>query len=574
VLCMVSLVASTMRILNHVRNFRPAIHPVWLSTIVAIAFVLIYNAKLWGMVLKGWPGRGFLDWLFICSFGIVLTIAFALVLQPFAFRKLIKPTAIFLVMTASLVTYFSGTYGVIFDKMMIANVLDTDPREVANLLSLKLVLQLVFFGVVPALVISRLTLRTYSKKQEIALRLGMVGTGLLVIAVIAAAFFQDYASFVRNNRQIRYSINPTSAIYYTAGYAIRHLVPKDETIAIVAETVHPGAALSNDDKPVVFVLVIGETARASNFSLNGYERDTNPLLSALPILNFTNFWSCGTSTAESLPCMLSPFSRGEQSLEVMSYSENLLDILARADFDVVWIENNSGGCKGTCRPQQRLFMGNPADPGVCAAGECKDEILLQRLEEKLETVSRNTIYVLHQMGSHGPTYYQQYPDAYRQFTPTCDTNQLQTCATENIVNTYDNTILYTDEILSEAIGALASVADHVDVSLMYVSDHGESLGENGIYLHGFPFAIAPDEQKHVPFLMWMSEAFENHLSLDRSCISAQQNVALSHDNLFHTIIGMLNVETNIYRGELDFLSNCETSVSDSETSETIEQSVQ
>ncbi len=331
------------------------------------------------MVLEGWPGRSFFDWLFICSFGIVLAIAFLIVLQPFAFRRTIKPTLVFLVLTASIVAYFGETYGIIFDRMMIENVVGTDPTEVTNLLSLNLVLQFVFYSVLPALAISRLDLVSYTMKREIALRAGVVVVGILVTAITAVAFYQDYASFVRNNRHIRYSINPTSAIYYTAGVGARHLFPEDSSITQVAKTVFPRAALSNDDKPVVFVLVIGETARASNFSLNGYGRESNPLLSALPILNFTNFWSCGTSTAESLPCMLSSFSRGEQSLEVMAHSENLLDILARADFDVVWIENNSGGCKGTCRSQQRLFMGNPADPGVCAAGECKDEILLQRL---------------------------------------------------------------------------------------------------------------------------------------------------------------------------------------------------
>ena len=295
-------------------------------------------------------------------------------------------------------------------------------------------------------------------------------------------------------------------------------------------------------------VVLGETARADNFSLTGYARPTNAALADRDVTFFSNVTSCGTDTASSVPCMFSDLGADRFSLDAASRRENVLDVLRSTGVQVGWVDNNSG-CKGVCDRVESVNVSR--DPG-CPDGQCQDEVLVAALKQRLPRVQSDTLLILHQQGSHGPAYFKRYPAPGR-FQPTCMTNRIQDCPREALINTYDNTIDYTSRVLAMAIDLLASDQER-DTVLLYVSDHGESLGERGIFLHGLPRILAPHEQSHVPMLLWMSAGAKGRLVPAGECLRALQPRALSHDNLFHTLLGAFGVEANVYRASLDILA--------------------
>jgi lipid A ethanolaminephosphotransferase len=307
------------------------------------------------------------------------------------------------------------------------------------------------------------------------------------------------------------------------------------------------------------VIVVGETARAMNFSLNGYGRETNPELSRQPgLVNFTNVESCGSATAVSVPCVFSALARDDYSDSRAKSQEGLLDVLSHAGMRVLWRDNNSG-CKGVCDRVERedVSLAVPGDP-LCDGDECHDEKLLAGLPELIRTEQRDLVIVLHQKGSHGPAYWKRYPARFARFGPVCATNELEKCDRKAIVAAYDNSILYTDYMLSSVIDILrqASQEGQVDTAMLYFSDHGESLGEKGIYLHGAPMIVAPAEQIRVPMMLWLSDRFAARFHIDQRCLAARSNQAFSHDNVFHSVLGMLNITTAVYDPSLDLFQAC------------------
>jgi lipid A ethanolaminephosphotransferase len=307
-------------------------------------------------------------------------------------------------------------------------------------------------------------------------------------------------------------------------------------------------------KPVVFVLVLGESARAASFSLGGYAKNTNPELAKLPIAYFHDVQSCGTDTAVSVPCMFSNLGRSEYKESKAAASENVLDILSHAGYRVTWYDNNTGS-KGVARRLDERDEYDSQDPRFCGKAGCYDAILVDNLRGELGAKADDRVVVLHTKGSHGPAYYQRYPEAFARFQPTCRTNELQMCTRGQIINTYDNTIVYTDHVVASAIRALQADAN-VDAALLYISDHGESTGERGLYLHGAPYVIAPESQTHIPMLLWLSDGYRARRGLDAACIGRQRYAKLSQDNLFDTLLGLLGVRTSAYRPALDAFSGC------------------
>lgn len=550
---------SFVRVLAGVR-FR--LHPVTLNLLVCAGLIIFYNDTFWRLVGAGWPGRDVRDYLFMGSLGLTVGTAFFLLLQGVAFRHVLKPVLVCVVMIAAAASYYSATLGVVFDKAMIANIVGTDVAEVGDLLSLPLFVHIFLMGVLPSIFILKVDLVRKPLRRELVLRSGAVLGSIALIALTGALFYQDYASFVRNNRHIRYAIIPSSPVYYSFSYLSD--VSSVATTAIAFEDIdaRPGDVLTSGEKPLVLVLVLGETARAENFSLDGYERQTNPRLARLPVQNFANVTSCGTSTAESVPCLFSPLGRGEASALEMSHSANLLDYFGKAGFDTVWIENNSGGCKGVCRPARTIAAASDDDRDLCSEGTCFDEVLVRRLKDELDQVSRNTLFLLHQMGSHGPAYYKRYPPEFRIFEPACETSQLQECSREEIVNAYDNSIAYTDSVLADIVSLLSSHEDRFDPVFLYVSDHGESLGEMGMYLHGMPYGFSPYTQRHVPMVFWSADTFNERTGLKRECVNRHRADELSHDNLFHTVVGLAEIRSKDYDPALDFLAACRMDESD------------
>jgi len=367
---------------------------------------------------------------------------------------------------------------------------------------------------------------------------------------------------MRNHTGLRYMINPLNA-YWSAGVVAvqANSAPDGPAEAVATDARFVGGS----GKPRLLLWVVGETARAANFSLNGYARPTNPKLAAHEdLLSFEQVSACGTSTAASLPCMFSHLGR-EAFQQLEGEQENLLDALHRAGLAVLWLDNQSG-CKGVCdriphAHAREAVSAQSLDPALCEGGECMDMALLAGLDERLQQldparVARGVVLVLHQMGSHGPAYHKRSPPELKPFQPECQTSALQQCPRSELLNAYDNSIAYTDHLLDAAIRWLGQQQTRFDTALLYVSDHGESLGENNIYLHGMPYAVAPREQIHVPLLMWLPEPSATAWGVDRSCLKQQLQQPTSHDQLFHTVLRLSQVQTQLYRPDWDLLEPC------------------
>ena len=379
---------------------------------------------------------------------------------------------------------------------------------------------------------------------------------LVVLLVIGFSFYKDYSSLLRNNRYIRDQVLPLNVVRHTHGYLKSLYSTRQQPLRPIGTDARrvPGP------RPKLVVMVVGETARSQNFQLNGYPRATNPRLSRKDgVISFSDVSSCGTATAISVPCMFSQMTRQQYDDVRAATEENVLDILQRTGVGVLWRNNNNGGCKGVCErvPTEDMPALKVAGRCVNADGTCYDDVLLHQLGARIDAIHGDALVVLHQLGSHGPTYFERYPAASRAFSPTCDSNQSQHCSNEALVNTYDNTLVHTDQVLAETIDLLQGYSDHRDVALIYVSDHGESLGDPGMYRHGTPYFIAPREQTQVPMVMWLSTEFSRNAGLDMACLRGNAlRRAYSHDNVFHSLLGLFGVSSSVYQRDLDVFAGC------------------
>ncbi len=501
--------------------------------------------------------------LFLASLPVVLFCLFNLMLTPLlALPFLRRPLLVLLVVVSAACSYFMLHYNVLIDRSMVQNVFETNQAELNAYLSLPLLLTLLALGVLPAagLALVRTTSGAGSIRSLLVWPVSVLAS-LLVLLAIGFAFYKDYSSLLRNNRHIRDQVLPLNVVRHTHGYLKGLYSTRQQPLRAIGMD----AQRAPGPRPKLVILVVGETARSQNFQLNGYPRATNPRLSRKEgVISFNDVSSCGTATAISVPCMFSQMTRGQYDDVRAATEENVLDILQRTGISVLWRNNNNGGCKGVCErvPTEDMPALKVAGQCVNADGTCYDDVLLHQLGARIDAINGDALIVLHQLGSHGPTYFERYPAASRAFSPTCDSNQIQHCSNEALVNTYDNTLVHTDHLLGKAIDLLQGYADQRDVALIYVSDHGESLGERGMYLHGTPYFIAPREQTQVPMVMWFSPEFSRNAGLDLACL--HQNAlhrAHSHDNLFHSLLGLFAVNSGVYQHDLDVFAGCRASAS-------------
>lgn len=439
-----------------------------------------------------------------------------------------------------------SVYSVVIDTDMIRNMMQTNIEESMDLLSLKQVLYFIFLGLIPAYIVYRTPVRYHSFKVATFKKLKYLLILAMIMGLTIFAFFKPYSSFVREHKPLRYSTNPTYWIY-SVGFYI------NETLSAGTMQLKPmgrDAKIIKDEDalPKIVILVVGEATRADHFSFNDYHRETTPQLQQKDILNFPNFHSCGTSTAVSVPCMFSYYGRSDYSYKKGLYTENVLDILNHTnEISILWRENNSDS-KGVALRVPYQHYKSPHTNTICTEGECRDIGMLVGLDTHIkEQKGEDTLIVLHQMGNHGPAYYKRYTKDFEKFTPVCKTNQLEECTQEEIRNAYDNAILYTDNFLSKTIQVLKEFDQTHKTAMLYISDHGQSLGEKGIYLHGLPYFMAPSAQTHIPAFMWMNDAFKSTLDLDK--LDTEKHY--SHDNFFHTLLGIFNVQTEVYNPALD-----------------------
>jgi lipid A ethanolaminephosphotransferase len=525
---------------------------------VAALLASVDNLGFWRALAGAAGGVSLARLPLLAATFLIVTLLFNAGLTLASFRHVAKPALVVLVMTASCVSYFGFAYGAAIDKAMIQNLFETDAREAGELLSWQMACTVALTGVLPSVLIARAALRYPHGLRGLAQRAGIAGASLLAALLLLAMVSRGLAPIVREHRELRYLLAPTNTIHALSGY-LRARWKTARVVAPLGRDAVKGPAWRGQPRPAVTVIVLGETARAANFSLNGYGRDTNPRLARVPgLISFTDVQSCGTSTAVSVPCVFSALGREGYTADRAASQEGLLDVLSHAGLAVLWRDNNSG-CKGVCSRvlYENEAQATSADP-LCDGDECYDERLLAGLPEIIRESTHDLVIVLHQKGSHGPEYTKRYPPGFGRFGPVCAGADFQHCAPDSIVAAYDNTILYTDYFLSRTVDMLRAVAaaGQADTAMLYFSDHGESLGENSLYLHGLPYLLAPAQQTHVPMLLWMSDAFAQRFGIDRACLAARRGLPLSHDHVFHSVLGMLDVRTRAAKPELDLFRGC------------------
>lgn len=538
---------------------RPAIGSNVLTALVAAYVLLLCNFTFWGKLAEQFAGHP----VKLVLFGVILFLLYAVFLMIFSARYVIKPVFIAVVMIAASVAYFTDTFGTIMDRDMIQNAAQTTGAESSNLITAEFLLHMLAFGIVPGLLIAWVQVVHPPFWQQVR-RNTLFGFGMVALAgAILLVNLRTYVPFWQRQREITMAyLNPAMALVATVDYGIHEMRDANLVARPYGEDARIGPRLAAAKKKMLTVLVVGETARAQNFSLNGYERETNPELSARNVVAFTNVTSCGTATAISLPCMFSHLGRDGYSKRAALSSENLVDVLQHAGLTVEWWENNTGPKSVADRIPTTLLNSKDAqyDPALCDGGECLDQVLVDKLRARLDSLQGNAVLVLHTMGSHGPAYYERYPEAFEHFKPSCREAELNDCTPQELVNVYDNTILYTDHILAAIIDVLKEREGEFASAMYYMSDHGESLGENGLYLHGAPYFLAPETQKRVPFITWFSDDFASTTGLDVSCLRGKTGDGFSHDNMFDTILGMMDVQTSVYNPKLDAFASCRNGV--------------
>jgi lipid A ethanolaminephosphotransferase len=520
-----------------------------LIAISAIFFTLFYNYKFFKDLFNTYGFNGS-NILYFLSVAVVLTLLIIALLTLFSSKYTTKPILITLFVVSAFTAYFMDTYSVVIDTEMIRNSLQTSLKESVDLFSFRLILYVVFLAILPAYIVYKTKINYKSFKGELLSKLKTIVLALVVIFVVVFSFSKFYTSFFRENKPLRYNINPIYWMYSIGNYINKTLDTAPTQIKDIG--LDSKVVEVKDEPKELIILVVGETARADRFSLNGYEKETNPLLKQEKLVSFTNMYSCGTSTAHSVPCMFSIFPKDDYSYKKGAGTKNVLDVLKNTqDIAILWRDNNSDSKGVALRVDYEDYQTSKTNT-ICD-DECRDEGMLVGLENYIEkNKGRDILIVLHQMGNHGPAYYKRYPKEFEKFTPVCKTNQLENCIGEEINNAYDNAILYTDYFLSKTINFLKKYENTHETGMLYVSDHGESLGENGIYLHGMPYAIAPKEQIKVASLIWLGDGQMAH-EYDKSKIKDNKDKEYSHDNLFDTLLGLFEVKTEVYKKDLDIL---------------------
>ena len=532
---------------------------VGISFCLALYFVVIVNLPVYSALSDVLSKLDGVKIGFVISIPIFFLATFNFLFNLFSWPWLTKPFFALLILLSAAVSYAGFNYGTLFDSDMIANIVETDSSEAGSYFSLYSLVWMIGMGIIPALLLIITPIQKNKSFFNLILRkLTSMAISLVVIGTVAMMYYQDYASVGRNNSYLRQLIIPTQLVYSIGKYVHRTYLATPiiyREIGLDAKQT-PQALSAATDKPTLVVFVLGETARSQNYQLNGYSRPTNSYTKALNVISFQDVSSCGTATAVSVPCMFSSFTRDNYSRQAADNQDNFLDILKRAQVGLFWIEND-GGDKNVAKNIDKIEIDRSRVDELCNGQTCYDMAMLENIEKNIDKMQGNRMLLMHLIGSHGPTYFQRYPQDKKVFQPDCPRADIENCTVDQIINTYDNTILYTDYVIAQTIEKLKTLEDKYNTALIYISDHGESLGENGLFLHGMPYGLAPEYQTQVPMIFWTSPGFEREKSLNTTCLrnNAQQKT-YSQDNLFHSMLGIMDITTEVYNPHMDLFANC------------------
>jgi lipid A ethanolaminephosphotransferase len=530
----------------------------WLS----LYLVLTTNWPLWNELARiGGAPSTYLPTIAVMS---LLTLCGTVAILSFtAWSRWMKPVWFAVVVLAAVVQHYMLEYRVVMDPTMIANAMQTDPNEARDLMSWRMAFNVLVVALPAGWALWRVRIEPMRFLSKLWRNAALLLLAVAVALGAAVSMNRELAPLMRNNVHLRYMMNPIATLYSTGSLFIKPLFKRSGKLISITAGTALGTSYAAQAKPPLFVLVVGETARADHFALNGYARDTTPELARRGVLSYRDVHSCGTNTLASVPCMFSPL--GKQGYESRNDDyETLVDVLQAAGLAVFWLDNQAG-CKGVCVriPNASAFDGLDAatKKALCDGDECLDDVMLKGLDERIaalpaERRAKGVVLVMHQMGSHGPAYYKRSAPDVKRFQPECKTNALAECGHAELLNVYDNSIVQTDRFLGQTIDWLKAQSKSYDPALLYVSDHGESLGEYGLFLHGVPYSFAPEAQKHVPMVTWFSDGMNARRKLSRSCMEAGLDAPLTHDNLYHTVLGVMDVTTPTYKPALDALAAC------------------
>lgn len=480
-----------------------------------------------------------------------------------AWSRWFKPLWLVVVVVAAFAQHYMLEYRVVMDPTMIANVFQTDPNEAKDLMSWRMAFNVLVVVLPAALLIWRVRIRRNGFFSHLWRNALLLVLAAVVAVVTGVALNRQLAPLMRNNVHLRYMMNPIASIYSAGSVVLKPLFKRSGKLIPITAGTSLGASYAAQVRPPMFVVVVGETARADHFSLNGYARNTNPELARRGVFSYRDVHSCGTNTLASVPCMFSPLGKEGYESRKDDY-ESLMDVLQASGLAVLWLDNQAG-CKGVCVRVPNASAYDTLDAAtkakLCDGEECLDDVMLKGLDERIaalpaERRARGVVLVMHQMGSHGPAYYKRSAPELKHFMPECKTNSLADCGHSELINVYDNSIVQTDFFLASTIDWLKRQSKTYDTGMLYVSDHGESLGEYGMFLHGVPYSFAPEAQKHVPMITWFSEGLDARDKLSRKCMEGGLDTPLTHDNLYHTVLGVMDVNTPTYKPALDALASC------------------
>ena len=470
----------------------------------------------------------------IASFnGIMLIISLfiiVLVFNTFVFYILISASQylgkFLLVSTfliSSVATYFVNTYNAIIDESMLNNFFNTNYDEASNFFSIKLIIYVLLFGLLPSIYIVKA--KIIKEKARKFFTKFLIALAFIVALILVNA--NNWLWIDKNATTLGGLVMPWSYTVNSVRLYNKHRKANKKEILL------PDAHIKDNKKSVV-VLVIGESARSRNFSLYGYEKNTNPLLSVTPNVYHFDATSCATYTTASLKCIL----EHKPSKDLYEILPNYLN---RNNVNVVWRTTNWGEPPVHIKKYQKrkqLLENYKGENGNY------DEILLSGLKEAiLEGDKNKTLIVLNTSTSHGPSYSKQYPPDFEIFSPVCNSVELGNCSQTELMNAYDNTIVYTDYLLHSIIEILKELKEF-DSTMIFVSDHGESMGEKNLYMHGVPMSIAPKEQYEIPFIVWMSD----------STRQLKPNKSLTQHHIFHSVMNFLSMESPVYDEEMNIFN--------------------
>ncbi|UUM33182.1 phosphoethanolamine transferase [Vibrio japonicus] len=485
---------------------------------------------------------------------VLLACAFVIIFSLFAWPYFFKPFMAFLLISSAGALYAQINFHTLFDMTMMESIFETNSSEVLFYFNISTVLYLIGLGIVPAIFVFMVKIVPHKTwLGAIASRVGIVVVSIAGIALIAMTTYKDYASVGRNNHYLNKMIIPAH-VYSGVKYLKQTYLT--EKLAYKTQGEDAKVIPTSNGKPTLMVVVLGETARAMNFAYNGYERNTNPYTKDMGLISFQDVSSCGTYTALSVPCMFSNLSQQTYDKQRAQNQDNVFDVIKHAGVDVLWIDND-GGDKGVADRLSIKRVDASLNNSKCDGNTCFDDAMLEYAKAFIDDDSGNKLLVLHTIGSHGPTYWQRYPDNIAPFQPACNRSDIENCNDREILNVYDNTLVYTDYVLAKVINELQAVSEKYNVMLTYISDHGESLGESGLYLHGTPYAIAPKEQTQVPWLLWLPTQYAEQKSLKVDCLVDKANHGhLSHDNLFDSLLGLYGIQSSVRNSTLDITQTC------------------